>query len=79
MQQLRLPLRFEDAVSPYERDVVARRLRELNRSCGPVPSMSVAAHLGIPDRTARHYLARLEKAGYVRRPAGVRSGWAVAV
>jgi len=79
MQQLALPFTWEDAVSPYERDVVARRLRELNRNWGPVHSPMVAAYVGISERTARYYLARLEKAGVVRRPAGARSGWAVAV
>lgn len=76
MIQLELPLKWPDRVTPYERDVVTRVLLDLARWCGgPVPSCLVADHLAKSERTARLYLARLERAGYVRRPAGQRSGW----
>jgi DNA-binding IclR family transcriptional regulator len=65
--------------SPYETGPMLRTLRELNRLAGkPITATRLAEHLGISDRTARYYLSRLEQAGYVRRPAGVRSGWAAA-
>lgn len=80
MIQLELPLKWPDMVTPYERDVVTRVLLDLARWCGgPVPARVLADHLAKSERTARLYLARLERAGYVRRPAGQRSGWAVAV
>lgn len=62
--------------SPFERGPLVRTLRELNRwRQGPVVSPLLADHLGLSERTVRQYLARLEQAGMVRRPAGPRSGW----
>lgn len=64
-------------VTPYECGPVLARLRELQRWCGrPVPAALLADHLGKSERTARLYLRQLERAGYVQRPAGQRSGWA---
>lgn len=61
--------------SPYERGPVLRVLHNLNETAGPVMSGMLADHVGIPDRTARLYLKRLENAGLVQRPDGPRSGW----
>lgn len=77
--QLELPFRWPDMVTPYERDVVARRLADLVKWCGqPVPARLLADHLGKSERMARVYLSRLERSGYVQRPRGQRSGWAIA-
>lgn len=55
---------------------IVTTLRDLQRWCGgPVAGPVVADHVGLPPRTARYYLARLEQAGLVHRPAGPRSGW----
>lgn len=79
MIQLELPFKWPDMVTPYEIDVVTRRLADLAQWCGgPVPARLLADHLDKSERMARLYLARLERAGYVQRPAGQRSGWAVA-
>lgn len=61
--------------SPFERGPVLHRLHELNARSGPVVSTLLADHVGIPERTTRLYLQRLEYAGLVKRPAGPRSGW----
>ena len=61
--------------SPYERGKVLGTLHDLNKISGPVRSPMLADHVGIPERTARLYLRRLENAGLVKRPHGPRSGW----
>ncbi|MAS33572.1 MAG: hypothetical protein CL610_06170 [Anaerolineaceae bacterium] len=80
--QLALPLVWDmppqRSLSPFERGPVVRVLQELNRwRRGPVISPLLADHLGISERTARLYLARLEREGLVQRPHGPRSGWMV--
>lgn len=77
-RQLALPLYWPPEPTPYELYVVARTVLELARwAGGPVPAALVADHLGRSERTARHYLHRLERARVVTRPKGPRSGWMV--
>lgn len=64
-------------VSPFERGPVLQALRELNSRCGPVKSGLLADFIGKSERTARHYLHRLERVGWLERPFGPRSGWMV--
>ena len=55
---------------------VLEALRELQRfRRGPVPGPLVADFAGLPERTARYHLAKMERFGLVQRPAGPRAGW----
>ena len=64
-------------MSPFEKDVLLPKLQELNRWAGAICAVLLADHTGIPERSARHYLKRMEKAGMVERPYGPRKGWFV--
>jgi len=62
------------ALEPFEmrlRSVVSRL-----QVAGPVATMRIAATVNQPVRTVRHYLRRMESAGVLCRPDGVRSGYA---
>lgn len=59
----------------FEKDIVYPRLKELNRQTGPVVARVLAELNGWSERTTRDWLHRLEMAGLVARPGGVRSGW----
>lgn len=58
--------------------MVLEALRELTHWIERVYSYEIAAEIDKSARQARNYLARLEKAGLVRRPYGKRGGWVVA-
>lgn len=62
-------------MSPFEKDVLLPKLLELNRWAGAIYAVLLADHIGIPERSARHYLKRMELAGAVSRPYGQRRGW----
>ena len=80
-EQTPLPLVWPPAPppspSPFATGPVLKHLRELNSWAGPVKAPRLADFLGKSERTARYYLAQLEGAGLVQRPAGPRSGWMV--
>jgi len=62
-------------MTPFEKHVI-KLLRELNRTYGAVVSYLLAVRLGMPDRTVRWWLKRIEKVwGRIARPYGDRSGW----
>lgn len=63
-------------MSPFERDIILPALRNLNR-VGAIHAALLAIEINKAERTARHYLRRLELAGAVYRPAGPRKGWMV--
>lgn len=42
---------------------------------GLVSTRQIGDETGIPDRTVRYYLARLERDGFLERPDGPKSGW----
>lgn len=50
-------------------------LKEISSAGEPATSTYLAARLNWPERTIRERLARLEDAGQVCRPHGVRSGY----
>lgn len=63
-------------MTPFDRDLLLPRLRELQRwRGGPVPCRLVADVLGMSERTLRWRLRRLETLGAVGRPWGPRRGW----
>lgn len=64
-------------MSPFEKDVLLPLLRELNCRTGAISAVSLAVHVNRAERTARHYLKRMEQAGAVYRPHGPRKGWVV--
>lgn len=64
-------------MKPFEKDVVLPRLREANLRFGAVTGVTLAALNGWSERTTRGWLRRLEAAGLVARPSGVRMGWVV--
>lgn len=70
-------LRGKMIVSAYEKDVVLKELRDLNYIVGPVIARVLAELNGWSERTTRDWLRRLEMAGLVGRPVGLRSGWMV--
>jgi DeoR/GlpR family transcriptional regulator of sugar metabolism len=63
-------------LEPFAERIV-ETLKELN-GMKKVTSTFLAEILLAPARTIRDYLNKLERAGYVYRPYGLRSGWAVA-
>lgn len=64
-------------LNPFEERIVAE-LRRLNRTFQKVTSILLACVLGVPDRTVRDYLRRMEHSGLVHRPRGRCSGWVAA-
>jgi DNA-binding IscR family transcriptional regulator len=57
-----------------------RVVREGARNGGGVmSSLRAAAVIGAPERSARYYLAGLERRGWLTRPNGPRSGYALAL
>lgn len=64
-------------MSPFERDILLPKLRELNRWAGAVNAVLLADHVGISERYARMLLNRMETLGVVGRPYGKRKGWSV--
>ena len=62
-------------IQPFATRLV-RVVRELQDEVrGLVPSSIVAEKLAMPPRTVRYYLRRVEDAGLIFRPAGMRSGY----
>lgn len=70
-------------MSPFE-ELLIRAIDQTrrDRACVSVPTRYLSIRLSlmglnIPDRSLRHHLNNLEKSGYVNRPIGPKSGWAV--
>lgn len=63
-------------MSAFEKEVLLPLLQEFNALTGAVHSWLLAEESGIPERTARYHLRRMELAGAVARPYGPRRGWA---
>lgn len=53
-------------------------LRILRRMFKRVYAWQVAMEIQMSERTARYRLCRLEEAGLVQRPYGIKSGWVLA-
>lgn len=57
--------------------VVDEARRDLCGVTATTRSIQARLPLAVPDRSLRYYLAKLERAGYVERPLGQKSGWAL--
>lgn len=64
---------------PFDARLLATLRRCERYMQGPVSSKALAQRLGIPNRTVRHHLLKLEKRGCVYRPGGERSGYRVTI
>lgn len=65
-------------MTPFDAIIISK-LQSLGRG-RPVSTVRLSVELGIPERTMRHYLARLERLNQVKRPPAKtgsisRGGW----
>lgn len=67
-------------MSPFE-FLLIRMIEQTRRDLAgdTAPTLAIMARLPVcvPDRSLRYYLLKLERRGYVARPLGPKSGWAL--